>query len=197
MATIIRDMLKEGILKPSNIPYSSPVLLVRKKDGTWRFCVDYRALNAATIRDRFPIPTIDELLDELGATKVFTKMDLRSGYHQIRVMPNDTHKIAFRTFDSHYEFLVMPFSLTNAPCTFQSAMNDLFRLFLRKFVLLFFDDILIFSKSFQEHLRHLELVLELLSQNQFFAKLSKCVFAVPQVDYLGHVISANGVTPDP
>jgi len=196
MTNIIHDMLKEGIIIPSYSSYSSPVLLVRKKDGSWRFCVDYRALNAVTVRDRFPIPTIDELLDELGSANVFTKIDLRSGYHQIRVMPNDTHKMAFRTFDEHYEFLVMPFGLTNAPSTFQSAMNDLFRPYLRKFVLVFFNDILVFSNSHTDHVQHLQLVLDLLHHHKFFAKLSKCIFAVARVEYLGHVISASGVTPD-
>jgi len=197
MTTLIHDMLKDGTIIPSTSPFSFPVLLVRKKDGTWRFCVDYRALNAVTIKDRFPFPTIDELLDELGAASIFSKIDLRSGYHLIRVAPEDTHKTAFCTFDGHYEFLVMPFGLSNAPSTFQSAMNDFLRPYLRRFVLVFFDDILIYSKCLSDHLLHLSLILDLLSAHQFVAKLSKCVFAVDTVNYLGHIISVNNVAPDP
>jgi hypothetical protein len=191
-----QDMLHQGVIRASSFAFSASVLLVQKADGSWRFCVDYRALNSRTIKDKYLIPVVEELLDELCGTVFFTKLDLRLGYHQVRMNVDDIEKTAFRTHEGQFEFLVMPFGLTNAPATFQALMHDVLRPFLRRFVLVFFDDILIFSPSWSEHLRHIHLVLAKLQEHQLYVKRSKCSFGARSMAYLGHVISAAGIEMD-
>jgi len=173
------------------------VILVKKKDGTWRMCVDYRQLNSNTIKNKYPIPIIEDLLDELFGAQIFSKMDLTAGYHQIRMKEEDIQKTTFTTHMGHFEYIVMHFSLTNAPATFQSLMNTVLAEFLRKFALVFFDDILIYSASMEDHISHLQSMLSVLKANQLYAKLNKCTFGQSQIEYLGHLISKEGVAIDP
>ena len=193
----VTELLDKGFIKPSSSPFGAPVLFVKKKDGSLRMCVDYRGLNKITIKDGYPIPRIDDLIDRLKGAKVFSKLDLRSGYHQLRISDEDTYKTAFKTNDGLYEFLVMPFGLSNAPASFMHLMNETLRSFINKFVVVFFDDILIYSKSIQEHAEHLKAVLGALRKQKLYVKLSKCLFAQPDVEFLGHIISQKGVGTDP
>ncbi|KAJ9521390.1 hypothetical protein QJQ45_001231 [Haematococcus lacustris] len=193
----IGELLDKGFIRPSTSPYASGVLLVRKKDGSFRMCIDYRPLNRLTIKNKYPLPRLDTLLDRLHGAKVFSKLDLRQGYHQIRVAPEDIHKTAFRTRYGHFEFTVLPFGLCNAPATFQRLMNDVLHDLLDDCVLVYLDDILIFSRTPQEHIAHLRRVLDLLRKHKLYAKLSKCEFGMDQTSFLGHIVSASGIACDP
>jgi hypothetical protein len=193
----ITDLHNKGFIRPSVSPFGAPVLFVHKKEGTLRLCVDYRALNKITIKNRYPLPRIDELMDRLAGTKFFTKIDLYSGYHQIRIKEEDIPKTAFRTRYGHFEFLVLPFGLTNAPATFMTLMNNIFREYLDKFVIIYLDDILIYSKTKEEHLQHVRIILETLRKHKLYAKINKCELVRTSVEYTGHFISAQGISVDP
>ena len=193
----IKDLLSQGFIRPSSSPYGAPVLFVPKKDGRWRMCVDYRALNKATIKDKFPLPRIDTLLDRLGNARVFSKLDLASGYHQIAMAETSIDKTAFRTNIGHWEFLVMPFGLCNAPATFQRLMNRVFKDELNSFILVYLDDILIFSRSIEEHWGHLRRALTRLREAKLYGRLHKCEFLKDRVDYLGFEIFSEGVHASP
>lgn len=190
-------MLDKGLIQESSSPYSSPALLVKKKTRDWRLCVDYRRLNALTVKNKYPLPVIDELLDELHGARWFSSLDLRSRFHQIRMAEGHEFKTAFQTHNGHYEYRVMPCGVTGGPGTFQGIMNTVLAPFLRVFVVVFIDDVLIYSKTWEDHLQHLEAVFKVLQQNQFYVKLSKCAFARQELSYLGHVIGAEGVSTDP
>ncbi|KAA0063793.1 pol protein [Cucumis melo var. makuwa] len=193
----LQELLDKGFIRPSVSPWGAPVLFVKKKDGSMRLCIDYRELNKVTVKNRYPLPRIDDLFDQLQGATVFSKIDLRSGYHQLRIRDGDIPKTAFRSRYGHYEFVVMSFGLTNAPAVFMDLMNRVFKDFLDSFVIVFIDDILIYSKTEAEHEEHLHQVLETLRANKLYAKFSKCEFWLRKVTFLGHVVSSEGVSVDP
>ena len=179
--------MDKGFIQPSVSLFGAPVLFVHKKNGTLRLCVDYRALNKINIKNRYPLPRIEDLMDRLVGSCYFTKIDLHSGYHQIRIKGEDVHKTAFRTRYGHYEFLVMPFGLTNAPATFMTLMNDIFHEFLDQFVIVYLDDILIYSRTKEDHVKHVHLVLRKLREHHLYGKTSKCEFFKDEVEYRGTI----------
>ncbi|GBG73230.1 hypothetical protein CBR_g12947 [Chara braunii] len=190
------ELLEKGWIRPSSSPFGAPVLFVPKKEGELRVCINYRGLNALIVKNAEPLPRIDDLLDRVHGCKYFSKIDLKSGYHQIEVHPEDQYKTAFRTRYGHYEFVVMPFGLTNAPTTFQRCMNDLFRPWLDSFVVVYLDDILVFSKTLQEHEGHLRHVLEKIREANFKINAKKCEWSKTQVSYLGHVLDGDDIKPE-
>jgi hypothetical protein len=193
----LQDLLDKGFIHPSSSPSGGPALFVPKKDKECRLCVDYGPLNAVTIKNKYPLPRIDILFDQLAGAQMFSKIDLRSSYHQIRIRDEDILKTAFSTRYGLYEYLGISFGLTNAPTHFMYLMNSVFMPELDKFVVVFIDDILVYSKSMDEHEEHLRIVLQRLRDHQLYAKFSKCEFWIDEVTFLGHVVSLEGIVVDP
>jgi hypothetical protein len=193
----LNELEQKGYVKPSSSPWGAPVLFVKKKDGSMRLCVDYRALNEVTIKNKYPLPRIDDLFDQLKGAKYFSKIDLRLGYYQLRIRHEDVPKIAFVTRYGQREFTVMPFGLTNALAYFMNLMNKVFMEELDKFVIIFINDILVYSRSAEEHGQHLKIVLGKLRDRQLYAKFSKCEFWLQKVSFLRHILITEGVVVDP
>ncbi|KAJ0946758.1 putative nucleotidyltransferase, Ribonuclease H [Helianthus annuus] len=197
LSTQLQELLDKGFIRPSFSPWGAPVLFVKKKDGSFRMCIDYRELNKLTVKNRYPLPRIDDLFDQLQGSTYYSKINLRSGYHQLRIQEESIPKTAFRTRYGHYEFLVMPFGLTNAPAVFMDLMNRVCKPYLDKFVIVFIDDILIYSKTKEEHEQHLRTVFDLLKKEKLYAKFSKCEFWLREVQFLGHVVNEDRIHVDP
>ena len=193
----MQELLDKGFIRPSTSPWGAPVLFAKKKDKTLRLCINYRQLNRLTIKNRCPLPRINDLFDQLRGAHVYSKINLRTGYHQLRVRETDIPKAAFRTRYGHFEFTMMPLGLTNAPAAFVDLMHRVFQLYLDQFVVVFVDDMLIYSQSEKEHEDHLRIILQALKEHQLYAKFSKCEFWLNEVRFLGHVVSASGVSVDP
>ncbi|GJS19636.1 putative reverse transcriptase domain-containing protein [Tanacetum coccineum] len=196
LSTQLHELCDKGFIRPSSPPWGASVLFVKKKDGSFRMCIDYRELNKLTVKNRYPLPRIDDLFDQLQGSKVYSKIDLRYGYHELRVREEDIPKTAFRTRYGHYKFQVMPFGLTNAPAVFKDLMNKVCKPYLDRFVIMFIDDILIYSKCKKEHEGHLRLILKLLKEEKLYPKFSKCEFWLSKVQFLGHVIDSEGIHVD-
>ena len=192
----VNELVEKGMVRPSSSPFCSPVLLVQKKDGTYRMCVNYRALNKLTINNRFLVPCIEDLFDKLQGANSFSRIDLKSSYHQIRIVEEDILKTAFRTTFGLYEYLVMPFGLTNAPTTFNRMMERIFRPH-RNFTRVFFNDIIVYSKSLEEHKQHLQVIFEALRENKLYINQKKSEFFLDEIQYLGNIISKEGIRMDP
>ena len=197
LKTQLQELLDKGFVRPSVSPWGAPVLFVKKKDDTLRMCIDYRQINKVTVKNKYLLLRIEDLFDQLKGSSVFSKIDLRSGYYQLRVKDVDVSKTTFRTRYGHYEFLVMSFELTNAPTTIMDLMNRVFHPYLDQFVVVFIDDILVYSKDAQEHEQHLRMVLQILREKKLFTKLSKCDFWHKEVSFLGHIVFAEGIRVDP
>ncbi|XP_027155044.1 uncharacterized protein LOC113755186, partial [Coffea eugenioides] len=197
LKTQLQELLDRGFIQESESPWGAPVLFVKKKDGGLRMCIDYRGLNNLTIKNKYPLPLIDKLFDQLRDAVVYSKLDLRQGYYQLRIRMEDIPKTAFNSRYGHFEFAVMPFGLTNAPAAFMDLMHRVFKPYLDQFVVVFIDDILVYSKTREDHEQHLRLVLQTLKDHQLYAKFSKCEFWLEKVSFLGHVISKEGIAVDP
>jgi hypothetical protein len=193
----LRELQRSGFIRPSSSPWGAPVLFIEKKDKSLRMCVDYRSLNEVTIKNKYHLPRIDDLFDQLKGAKHFSKVDLRSGYHQLKIRESDIPKTAFVTRYGQYEFTVMSFGLTNAPAYFMNLMNKVFMEELDKFVVVFIDDILVYSKSVEKHEQHIRVVLGKLRAHRLYAMFSKCEFWLEKISFLGHILTTEGVAVDP